>query len=209
MTGHRPESKETWDVLDAYLRKRLWPRDIVPELDLHVFADCDGHLRVRHPFRHRGKRVGWQARAVEEGVDPRWRSSAGTTRCPYESDRLNWAHDCGWVIVTEGISDATTVISTFEKVPVVGVPGAGGFKAKWTGAFEGLSVFVVGDNDISGVKFRSTVESALSSVARVNQVMVPEQFSDVTEWLVQLADPDVFAEGFCEACERAVGSRSG
>jgi len=199
----------TEQVLDDYLRQRLWPRDIVSELDLSVRDDRAGQVRVRHPFRHRGKQVGWQARAVESHVEPRWLSSSGPMRCPYEADRLEWAHEAGWVIMTEGVSDATTVISAFEKVPVVGVPGAGSFKAEWVRAFTGLSAFVVGDNDTSGVNFRSAVESLLSSVARVTHVMVPEAFSDVTEWQVQLGDPNVFAERFNEACGRAVDSSRG
>ena len=209
MAGRRLDPEQAECVLDRYLGERLWNRDIVTELELSVRVDRDGNLRVRHPFRHRGKQVGWQARAVEAGVEPRWLSSTGPMSCPYESDRLAWAQDTRWVIITEGVSDATTVISTFEKVPVIGVPGAGGFKADWVGAFEGLSVFVVGDNDTSGTKFRTTVESVLSSVASVAHVMVPETFSDVTEWLVQLGAPDVFAERFNEACERTAGSSRG
>lgn len=206
MTGRRLDPEQAEYVLDDYLRQRLWTRDIVTELELDVLVDRLGHLRVRHPFRLRGERVGWQARAVEDGVEPRWRSSTGPIRCPYESDRLGWARDAGWIIVTEGVSDATTVISAFDTVPVVGMPGTGGFKTDWVGAFIGLSVFVLGDNDTCGAAFRTAVENRISSVAHVTQVMVPEPFSDVTEWLVQLGDPDVFAERFDEACEHAVGS---
>jgi hypothetical protein len=113
------------------------------------------------------------------------------------------------VILTEGVSDATTLISTFETAPVVGVPGTSGFKRAWLGAFAGLSVFVVGDNDDSGQLFRVKVESMLSSVAKVGQVVVPDEVSDVTDWLVRLGEIDAFAEEFTRACERAVGSPYG
>jgi hypothetical protein len=204
--ANRMEPYEAEMILAEYLRRRLWPSEMAAELDLRVVIDRRGDLRIRHPFRHRGERVGWQARAVDDDVEPRWLSSSGPIRCPYESDRLEWAREVGWVIVTEGISDAVSLIAAFDSVPVVGIPGASGFKASWLPAFSGLSVFVVGDNDPSGLKFREKVDGLLSPVSTLHQVLVSKPYNDVTEWLARIGDLGVFGAEFDAACAFAAAS---
>lgn len=182
------------EVLDRYLRERHWPSALIAELGLCVVADQGGNLRVRHPFRLQGKTVGWQARAVDEGVEPRWLSSRGPIRCPYEADRLHGVPDGGLVVITEGVSDAASIIAAFPDEPVVGIPGTCGFKAQWVKAFEDLHVVVLGDNDAAGDQFRNEVAGLLNTVATMYQVPVPSHFGDVTDWLAGSDDHEDFAD---------------
>jgi len=195
------------EVLDAHLRSRRWPPELAAELDLSVMVDRGGHRRIRHPFRLRGVEVGWQARAVDDDVDPRWLSSGGSIQCPYEADRLALAEENGGIVaITEGISDAASIIAAVPTLAVVGIPGTNGFKAKWVDAFADLYVLVFGDNDAAGEKFRSKVAQFLAPTATVCQVPVPMDYGDVTDWLIGASDRDTFAHDLLDACQEALES---
>jgi DNA primase len=170
-------------ILSRFLEQRGWPNDLIGELGLSVVIDKGGHPRVRFPFRLREDVVAWQDRAVHSNVKPRWLSSAGPTPCPYEVNRLRRAKEVGQVLVVEGISDAAAVIATFKQPAVVGIPGTCGFKPKWTPAFAGLDVLLVGDRDAGGERFRANIVQRLKAVAAdIHHIRIPEPWGDLDEW---------------------------
>jgi replicative DNA helicase len=212
--GRSGKTKVAPDVAQAaladYLAKRCWPSDLAEDLGLTVVRDRLGFLRVRHPFRLDGRSVCWQARAIDDGMTPRWRSSPGPIRCPYEADRLGQADEAGVVVITEGLSDAVSVLAGAPNIPVVGIPGSTGFKLSWAEAFTDLSVFVLGDNDPAGDKFRAKVADALGATAsRIIQIPVPAPYNDVSDWLISVGDAQVFGREFVDSCEAAIGGIGG
>jgi hypothetical protein len=82
--------------------------------------------------------------------------------------RLLWPrpedYDLGeTLILVEGEADAITGVVL--GLPVVGVPGAGTWKAEWTPRFAGRTVVVIPDNDEPGRKLAAVVVAALAGVA--------------------------------------------
>jgi hypothetical protein len=194
-------------LLFRYLRTRGLPAEIAEVLGLRVVVDSYGYPRVRHPFRLRGREVYCADRAIQTGVDPRWLYKKGTIPCPYEVDRLGRA-GITKVLVTEGVSDAVTIVAAFDDPCVVGIPGSGGFKSEWAvPAFVGLTILLCADNDRGGEQFAADVTSKLVDIARsVRRLRVPEQYNDLGVWLMTVGDVGRFRAELerAEACAEVV-----
>ena len=186
-------------MLRAFLDRRGWPRELAAELDLSVVIDNYGHPRVRHPFRLQGEVVGHQDRLVGAG-EPRWLSSRGPIRCPYEIDRLALAEERGHLVMVEGVADTVAVLAGFENPAVVGIPGVCGLKAKWAPAFRDLGVFLIADNDEAGHQLRQRADQLLRPVVRrLYHVDVPACFHDLDDWRQAIGDNEAWAEDLVSA----------
>jgi len=179
-------------LLGQFLSERGWCPETAAELALQVVTDQRGRPRVRFPFRWQGETVGWQDRLLAEG-EPRWLSSAGPIRCPYEVDRLARAHEVGALWVVEGISDCAAMIDAWPDAAVVGIPGASGLKPQWAQAFAGLVVYVVADADDAGQQMRASIDQQLGPLAAAtHHVRVRDEHHDLDGWRRAYGDDNRF-----------------
>ena len=117
------------------------------------------------------------------------------------------ARERGHVFIVEGVTDVAALVDAYSKPAVVGIPGAAAWRPSWAPAFEGLVVYVVGDNDQAGELFRAKLAGDLGPVARaVTQVWVPPEHNDVAAWRKGL-DPEAFDAELMAAVEAAAGRR--
>jgi len=203
--GHEPGRNLPPDqerrLLTTFLAERRWCSETATELGLSVVLDQRGRRRVRFPFRLADQPIGWQDRLLGPG-EPRWLSSPGPIRCPYEVDRLTRAHEVGAVWMVEGVSDCAAVIDAWPDAAVVGVPGAGGLKPTWVSAFVGLAVYIVADADDAGDKLRASVDQYLSPVAAaVHHVRVPPAQHDLDGWRLACGEDRRFEAELMAASE--------
>jgi hypothetical protein len=187
----RPERPASPSVA-KWCAQRGWGAHVIDELGLTLVEDAFGRPRIRFPFRLDGTVPYYQDRAVESTVRIKWLSRKGSKPIAYEADRLRLAHDRGHVFVLEGVTDVAALVDVYSSPAAVGIPGVDAWRGSWAPAFQGLGVFVVGDNDPAGMTFRARLTADLQGVARaVWNVEVPEPFTDVAEWRRGL-DPEEF-----------------
>jgi len=191
------------EVLDAHLRSRRWPPELAAELDLSVMVDRVVIAESGIRFVFVASRWGGRLVLFDDDVDPRWLSSGGSIQCPYEADRLALAEENGGIVaITEGISDAASIIAAVPTLAVVGIPGTNGFKAKWVDAFADLYVLVFGDNDAAGEKFRVKGRAVPGPTANCVPGSCAHDYGDVTDWLIGASDRDTFAHDLLDACRK-------
>jgi hypothetical protein len=177
-------------------------------MGLSVVLDVFGNPRVRFPYLY-GRDLAWyQDRAIGE-VPPKWLSPRGQKPAVFNANAIVVSKDRGGLWIVEGPCDVMALLSTFEAPSVVGIPGAGTFLPSWVPAFEGLHwIFIVGDNDEAGLKFRSRVEALLSPVVEnFMHVHVAEPFNDLDEWrrACGTEEPEMFGSQLFAAVDSTQG----
>lgn len=188
-------------AVTTWCAQRGWGAHVVSELGLTLVEDAYGRPRIRFPFRLDGAVPYHQDRAVDDSVKLRWLSPPGSRPIPYEGDRMRLAAERGHVFIVEGVTDVVALVDVYASPAVVGIPGVQAWRASWAEAFRGLGVYLIGDNDPAGEKFRAQVSGDLQGVARaVWNVRVPERFVDVAAWRRGL-DPEAFDAQLMAAVE--------
>jgi DNA primase len=203
----RPERSPA-PTLTKWCAGRGWGPHVVAELGLTLVEDAYGRPRIRFPFRLDGEVPYHQDRSVDDSVKYRWLSPPGGRPIAYEADRLRLAHEeRGHVFVLEGVTDVVALVDVYASPAVVGIPGVAAWRPSWAPAFRGLNVYVIGDNDPAGERFRSRVTTDLQGVARaVWNVHVPDGFVDVAAWRRGLG-PEAFDAQLMAACEAVAPDR--
>jgi hypothetical protein len=133
------------------------------------------------PYRAGDEIVGARLRRLQG--DPRFLSLPGGESWPYCYNQLTKPY----VFVTEGETDCLTL--NFAGVPAVGIPGSTNTESiKKTVAAagkHGTKLYVIGDNDEAGGKFRERVlAAAFRSDVPVQAFMLPTHYKDVNDWFV-------------------------
>ncbi len=190
-----PPSVAQWCAL------RGWGPWVASELGLTLVKDKFGRPRVRFPFRFEGGVPYHQDRAIDDAAKVRWLSPTGRQPIAYEAERLRIAHERGHVFILEGVTDVAAIVDVYSAPAAVGIPGVGAWRSSWAPSFKGLVVYVIGDNDEAGGKFRARVTADLQHDARsVCNVHVPKEFKDVADWRAA-RDPQDFDDELMAAVE--------
>jgi hypothetical protein len=88
--------------------------------------------------------------------DGRFRWNKGSRLIPYGLPQLAEARRRGFVVITEGESDAQTL--WFHGVPALGLPGASTWKDAWASYLDGIDdIFVVIEPDAGGAELRKLI----------------------------------------------------
>lgn len=194
-----------------WLQHRGWDPDLAELTGLEFVVDGRGQPRVRFPFRRfspANDPCFFQDRAMFSTMSPKWMAPRGAVPCPFEAWRMKIAQRTRSLIVCEGLPDVMALLHVNPNLPVIGIPGAGAFKAHWCRTFRGLShIVVIADNDKAGSKLRDSLAIALDAVMLpkdVHQLFVPDNFKDVDDW--RQADPASFPLHFSNVLAAALGS---
>ncbi len=145
-----------------------------------------GHLRFfKHPLLfpyrdHEGNVVYFQARAIEEGITPKFFNLPGEVPFPFNLKVLN--NEPGIIYLCESVIDALTLVEKgFE---AVGVAGAKSFRESWVDYFINKKVYLVFDADVAGRAGAEKVSTMLKQKdIYVSQMQLPEGM-DVNEWFL-------------------------
>jgi len=197
--------------LPDWYAHRGWNPDLAEMTGLEFVVDGRGNPRIRFPFRRfspDSEPVFYQDRAMFSTMSPKWMAPRGAIPCPFEAWRMRLAQQTRTLVICEGLPDVMALLHVDANLPVIGIPGAGAFKAQWVRVFRGIShVVVVSDNDKAGEKMRLAVAAALDPVMLpkdVHQLYVPENYKDVDEWRQSAPDsfPLAFANVLAQTMER-------
>lgn len=172
LSGNVPEEVKA-RYLARYCAGRGWPLSVVETFGLEVVLDTAGALRVRHNYfapTDSGEWVAvWAQDRATGASGAKWLSTSGVAALPYNLRSLE-ADALEAVVITEGPADAITAalaLESVERVAVIGIPGANGWRPEWAELVEGLSVIICRDDDTAGAKFARNVAGTLSSGALV------------------------------------------
>lgn len=159
--------------LARYCERRGWPLSVVETFGLDVVLDTSGALRIRHNYfapTEGGEWVAvWAQDRATGASGAKWLSTSGVAALPYNLRSLE-ADALEAVVITEGPADAITAalaLEGVERVAVIGVPGANGWRPEWVELVEGLRVVICRDDDDGGATFARNVARTLSSAAVV------------------------------------------
>ncbi|MBI3455182.1 MAG: hypothetical protein HY002_05275 [Candidatus Rokubacteria bacterium] len=189
-------------TLGQYATAKRLPVDFLRTLGLRDMSYLGGPA-VRVPyFDLAGTEVAVRIRTAlkqaERGGD-RFRWRRGDRPLPYGLWRLGDAREPGYVVLTEGESDAHTL--WFHDLPALGLPGAASWREAWAEALEGIGVvYVVIEPDRGGDAVRGWLRtSRLRARARL---LTLDGAKDPSA--LYLADPDRFPDRWRAALEAAV-----
>lgn len=171
-SGNVPDAVKA-RYLARYCAGRGWPLSVVETFALDVVLDASGALRIRHNYfapTEGGEWVAvWAQDRATGASGAKWLSTSGVAALPYNLRSLE-ADALDAVVITEGPADAITAalaLEGVERVAVIGVPGANGWRPEWAELVEGLSVVICRDDDEGGAKFARNVAGTLSGGAVV------------------------------------------
>lgn len=138
-----------------------------------------GQTRLVLPYLNEaGEEVGRRYRLTMAGRD-RFRWARGARVVPYGLWRLSGFRSKGYVMLTEGESDAQTL--WLHNVPALGVPGASTWKQEWAQYLSGLVAYIWKEPDVGGQTFAQRVGESLPE-ARV--ITAPQGRKDISECYV-------------------------
>ena len=129
----------------------------------------------------------FQARAINESVEPKELNLRGPVPFPYNVSALD--EKPGWVYLCEGVVDTLTFIG--HNVPAVGIPGVRAFKTKWLPLFKNKSVVLCLDNDeagrsgmeyIQGVFDQAGIRSTILGTGMENLSSAMKEGEDINDW---------------------------
>jgi DNA primase len=196
-----PEVAGHHDALVDFCAERGWSPDVGSAWGLRPVIDQRGQHRIRFPFVAGGKEQWYQDRATGAAT-PKYLAPSRPNAAPFGIDRVDELVDGDLVFLTEGPADAVSLSAGWPDraadLPVVAVPGTTAWKAPWAKVFAGLVVYVIGDNDEAGRKFRIVLDESLSAAgATVRHLVVPPPHGDLGDWYA--ADPHAFPRSFVAA----------
>lgn len=208
-SGNVPEEVKA-RYLARYCAGRGWPLSVVETFGLEVVLDTSGALRVRHNYfapTDAGEWVAvWAQDRATGASGAKWLSTSGVAALPYNLRSLE-ADALEAVVITEGPADAITAalaLENVERVAVIGVPGANGWREEWAQLVEGLAVIICRDDDDAGAKFARNVAGTLSSGA----VVVTPGANDLCDLLTE-SGLDAVRGLLLDAIEAAAPSETG
>jgi hypothetical protein len=130
-----------------------------------------------------------------------WTGSKDDDIVPYGLWRLQEARDAGYIIITEGDSDAWTL--WHHGIPALSVPGAKMIKVLEPGYLKGISkAYIVRHGDESGEAFVQGVLERLQPWPGQAFVVRALEFKDVND--LHCDDPEKFADRWAKVLEAAV-----
>jgi hypothetical protein len=181
------------EVLAKFVAERKWSPDAAKNLGLQAVRDSHGHDRVRFwwALGQGGPPEHWAVRAVEPNAELRWLNAKGVPLpSPYAISTLS---NSGPAVLTEGITDAATLIDAYPARAVAGFPGAA-WKKEWGAMFAGRDVLLVCDNDEAGWKLRLRVARDLrdGGARSCAVIQMPEGVNDVSALRRQEPEADAF-----------------
>jgi len=139
--------------LENYAAVKGLPAEFLKKLEL-TGRNYRGKPAVRIPYRdEHGEEKSIRFRTAleksEDGTDNRFRWRSGSKAMLYGLERLEKIRKAGYVVLVEGESDAQTL--WYHKLPALGIPGAGNWKAEWTSYLEGIErIYAVIELDQGG-----------------------------------------------------------
>lgn len=204
----QPDGAE--EMMATWARSRGWTDWAVSTYGLRVVLDDDGRPCVSFPWRERhGKTVFEQLRRIDPCEKAhRWRSTTGVrVPGPFGMERIRLLDELAArptefdsgsdLFLVEGVSDCVAMTDGLahheatSMTVVLGLVG-GQLKRDWYRYCRDRFVFVITDNDASGLGHRQRLRSQLDGTAAgVVDVFVPDAHNDVADW--RLAAGDRFA----------------
>jgi hypothetical protein len=164
-------------TLDAYAASKNLPLEFLTSDDV---ALEDGTCYVRALGRevpaleipyadHSGEQVATRYR-ISSGGDDKFRWEKGSKTTLYGLQKLEEAHDAGYVLLVEGESDCHT--AWYRGLAAVGVPGVDNWRDEWAEYLNGISkIFVVVEPDEAGKKLWRTLVACKTLDGRLRKVV--------------------------------------
>lgn len=160
-------------LMDAYLSERGWPAWVADRFGLSVVLDQYRKPRIRHPFHAWSDSDGgpdgtwvvcaWQDRATQPAQRPKWMTPAGAVLAPYNLPSFPSADQLAGIIITEGPADCITAVVALgthtQRLAVIGVAGASGWRPQWGALLAGHPVVIAADPDEAGEKLVAAVRT--------------------------------------------------
>lgn len=155
-----------------------------------------GAPAVAIPYRGAdGKVTTTRYRTALTGSRFRWQK--GSTPSLYGLPGLAHAREQGSVVIVEGESDVHVL--AYHKVPGVGVPGTGTWRAEWAALLDGIeTVYIVDEGDEPSQKLIAAVAASVGDRLRVVRI---EGAKDPAE--LHVKDPEGFPAAFQAALAAA------
>lgn len=158
----------------AYAAAKRLPEPFLRELGL-AERRFQGRPAVRIPYYDAdGRTCAVRYRIALSGDRFRWAKSSAPV--PYGLWRLQEARSAGYVWLVEGESDAQTL--WYYRIPALGIPGAGLFRAEWAAFVRDLKVYIWPEPDRGGRQFLARIGAAIPT-ARI--VQPPAGRKDISE----------------------------
>jgi len=144
-------------------------------VERHGLFQCDG--RAYFPIVEGSRCVGWCARAVEDGVQPRYLNAAGPMGI-WNGDLLLDAQSGEKIFVVEGILDALSLEGMgCRALALCGSQNGGKLirRCREGGdALRGCTLVLCGDDDPAGRRMNGVLEEGLKELGIPTQTLVPE-----------------------------------
>jgi hypothetical protein len=108
---------------------------------------------------------------ISPGGDDKFRWERGSKTTLYGLNKLEEAHDAGFLILAEGESDAHT--AWYRGLPAVGVPGVDNWRDEWAEHLDGIpKIFVVVEPDEAGKKLWRSLIGCNALAGRLRKVVI-------------------------------------
>ena len=186
-------------TLNKYSKIKGIPRSYLENIGLYE-AEYKGETSIAIPYHDKkGNVIGNRYRNAAKGKD-RFRWGKGTKLNLYGLDRLNRAEKAGYVVIVEGESDCHSL--WYNKIPAVGVPGAGNWKEERDAPhLEKIpEIYIIVEPDDGGKQFLKKLrQSPLRD--RMKAIRL-KGYKDPSE--MYLAKPDGFKRAFRKERKNAV-----
>ncbi len=139
------------------------------------------HVTIPY-YSETGETLSVRSRLAPTGGRFRWR--AGDKVHLYGLDRLDSAHERGWVLLVEGESDCWTCWQ--HGLPALGIPGKTTWRSEWVAKLAGLDTYVWREPDAEDL-----VERMAPDLPNLRVIVAPQGTKDLSE--AHLAGQDVVA----------------
>jgi len=186
-TPKNPTSYTSYSLtLEEYASAKGLSTDFLKSVGVR---DCflQGSPAIRIPY--------YDAEGIERSIqfrlslngDGRFKWRKGDKAIPYGLSRLKQAKDDGYCLIVEGASDSHTLWQ--HKIPAIGVPGAGNWRAEYDDSLNGIGKFYFVKEPDAGGKL---LLDKLKGLQERLYIISSESYKDVSE--LYLSDRDNFVE---------------
>jgi len=162
-------------TLAQYAEAKALPQDFLRDLGVEEFKRQD-RCFLRMPYwNEEEQKVATRYRSALSG-EMRFRWARDSHPLPYGLWRLSQAKEQGYILITEGESDAQTL--WFHNLPALGIPGSSTWQPEWAEYVSDLTVFVWQEPDEGGKTF---VERLGASLPEAQVILAPDGRKDISE----------------------------
>ena len=188
-----PETQGVTGVTLAQLAEaKHLPVEFLKSLGLSDFK-LSGLPVVRIPYlTEDGHEIAVRFRQALTGARFKWRK--GDRVLPYGLNWLDEARKAGWVLIVEGESDSWTCC--YHRIPVLGAPGKGTWKAAWGDYIKGLQAYVWQEPDAEDFVLR-----VLATAPDCRFIVAPEGVKDISEAHIQGKNIPIYLDALKGAAE--------